>query len=182
MRIRVAAATTVFVPSCEYIPRICLGGNTLTENRYEYYFQKDQALGGSFLGGHRHDWENIIVFLQGDQVIRVAPASHGGYDQATGEFLSEGFNPLLVYHKDAPHTHCFRLAVEDDLERVESDFGVFYRSPLVGWDHWPDPALRDTMLQAWKKGVGPNLDDEFGRSLWKAAGDQVPGFDPYLDE
>lgn len=27
---------------------------------YEYYFEKDQAVAGTFLGGHRHDWENIV--------------------------------------------------------------------------------------------------------------------------
>lgn len=29
---------------------------------YEYFFEKDQAIGGSFLGGHRFDWENIVSF------------------------------------------------------------------------------------------------------------------------
>jgi hypothetical protein len=26
---------------------------------YEYYFEKDQAVAGTFLGGHKHDWENM---------------------------------------------------------------------------------------------------------------------------
>lgn len=36
---------------------------------YEYYFEKDQSMG---LSGHRHDWENIVVFTDGDKVVRVA--------------------------------------------------------------------------------------------------------------
>jgi hypothetical protein len=36
---------------------------------YEYYFEKDQSIG---LSGHRHDWENIVVFTKGDKIVRVA--------------------------------------------------------------------------------------------------------------
>ena len=63
---------------------------------YEYYFEKDQAVGGSFLGGHRHDWENIVVFTQGNNVVRVAPSYHGRYDGASNSFLMSGRHPLLV--------------------------------------------------------------------------------------
>ncbi|KAJ3501442.1 hypothetical protein NM208_g16934 [Fusarium decemcellulare] len=38
------------------------------------------------------------------------------------------------------------------------------------------------MLNNWKEGVGPKLDDEFGDSLKAAAGDGVNGFDPFKDD
>ncbi|KAH6876806.1 necrosis inducing protein-domain-containing protein [Thelonectria olida] len=149
---------------------------------YEYYFEKDQALGGTFLGGHRHDWENIVVFTKGDTILRVAPSCHGKYDNARKEFPHTNLNPMIVYHKDWLGTHCFRFANDDDVSNPGNDFGEFYRSPLVGWDNWPDVGLRDKMLSTWNGGVGPKLDDEFGDSLAAAAGDAVAGFDPHVDE
>ncbi|KAG5794114.1 hypothetical protein H9Q69_006856 [Fusarium xylarioides] len=127
--------------------------------RYETYYEKDQAVGGSFLGGHRHDWENIVVFTQGDNVVRVAPSCHGKYDGASNQFPSDGSTPLLVYHKDGAGTHCYRFANDDDQANPENPTGSFFKAPLVGWDNWPDVGLRDKMLQNWSGGVGPKLDD-----------------------
>ncbi|KAG5657789.1 hypothetical protein KAF25_007822 [Fusarium avenaceum] len=120
---------------------------------YETYYEKDQGALGTFAGGHRHDWENIVVFAQGDNVVR-----------------------------DGAGTHCYRFANDDDRANPENPTGSFFKAPLVGWNNWPDVGLRDKMLQNWSGGVGPKLDDEFGDSLKAAAGDGVQGFDPYADE
>jgi hypothetical protein len=148
---------------------------------YEYYFEKDQAALGSYGTGHRHDWENIVVFSKGNDVVRVAPSCHADYKGASNSFPRNDKHPLLVYHKDGAGTHCFRIASDNDVQNPENAFGGFYRSPLVGWDHWPSVSLRQKMLDAWSGGIGPKLDTEFGDSLKKAAGDGVPGFDPYTD-
>lgn len=150
--------------------------------RYEYYFEKDQANPHSFLSGHKHDWENVVVFSREgtDEIIWVAPSCHGKYASGDGVLL-DGTSPLIVYHKDGTFTHCFRIANGDDQAGVENHFGHFYKSPLVGWDNWPDVGLRDTMLSTWSGGVGPKLDDEFSQSLSDAAGDNVPDFDPFLE-
>ncbi|KAF4437306.1 hypothetical protein FALBO_17415, partial [Fusarium albosuccineum] len=147
-----------------------------------YYFEKDQAVGGSFLGGHKHDWENIVVFAQGDNIVRVAPSCHGKYDGASNQFPADGTSPQLVYHKDGAGTHCFRFANDDDIANPENPRGEFFKAALVGWDNWPSGELKDKMLNNWKGGVGPKLDDEFGDSLKAAAGDGVNGFDPFKDE
>lgn len=149
---------------------------------YETYYEKDQSALGTFAGGHRHDWENIVVFAKDDTVLRVAPSCHGGYGGASNEFPIDGTSPLLVYHKDGAGTHCYRFANDDDRNNPENPTGSFFKAPLVGWDSWPDVGLRDKMLQNWSGGVGPKLDDEFGDSLKDAAGDGVEGFDPYVDE
>lgn len=147
---------------------------------YEHYFEKDQALGGSFLGGHRHDWENIVVFTQGNNVVRVAPSCHGGYDQASNSFPLTGTRPYIVYHKDGVSTHCFRFANNNDIASPENPKGWF-TPPLISWDRWSNVDLRNKMLSTWNGGVGPKLDDEFGNSLKAAAGNGVPGFDPFVD-
>lgn len=150
---------------------------------YEYYFEKDQAIGGSFLGGHRHDWENIIVFVKGNSVMRVAPSCHGDYENAKNTFAIQGDHPLLVYHKDGLGTHCFRHANTDDQLNIENPFGVWFRSPLVGWNNWPTNDLRTKMIDTYDGSATVKLrDDRFGNSLKAAAGDAVPGFDPYSDE
>ncbi|KAM3499410.1 hypothetical protein MY10362_007327 [Beauveria mimosiformis] len=149
---------------------------------YETYYEKDQAVAGSFLGGHRHDWENIVVFTRGNDVVRVAPSCHGKYDNARNDFPLRDRHPLLVYHKDGAGTHCYRFANDDDVAHPENPRGDFFRAPLVGWDRWPSVELRNKMLDAWKGGVGPKLDDEFEGALREAAGDGVPGFDPAKDE
>lgn len=148
---------------------------------YEYYFEKDQAALGTYGSGHRHDWENIVVFSKGNQVVRVAPSCHGKYDHATNSFPRNDLHPLIVYHKDGAGTHCFRVANNNDVAHPENHFGQFYRSPLVGWNNWPNNGLRDKMLNAWKGGIGPKLDDEFSGALRAAAGNGVPGFNPDID-
>lgn len=165
---------------------------------YEYYFGKDQAVMGSFLGGHRHDWENMqvhpklvigvntnpshsIVFIKGDQVIRVAPSCHGYYGGASNSFPKDGTRPQLVYHKDGAGTHCFRFAKKDDIAHPENPFQKFYTSPLVGWNSWPSLSLRHKMLLTWNGGIGPKLDTEFSACLREAVGSSLPSFNPELD-
>ena len=151
----------------------------LITKRYEYYFEKDQNALGIYGGGHRHDWENVVVFTEGDKVIRVAPSAHDGY-VASNEFPSEGNSPLIVYHKDGVKNHCFRFANNADIAGVENFSGSFYRSPVVGWNHWPE-GLRDKLFAGFPD-VKPKIQDPlFAEFLAKAAGDAVPGFDPNID-
>ncbi|KAF4974555.1 hypothetical protein FZEAL_8555 [Fusarium zealandicum] len=149
---------------------------------YEYYFEKDQNANGIYGGGHRHDWENVVVFTEGDKIIRVAPSAHDGY-VASNEFPTDGNSPLIVYHKDGIKNHCFRFANDADIGGVENFSGSFYRSPVIGWNHWPE-GLRETLLKNFGGDDIPKpklSDDKFGEFLAKAAGDQVPGFDPNVD-
>ena len=43
---------------------------------YGLYFEKDQAVAGSGLGGHRHDWEHVVVWVQDNEaryVVHLRP-------------------------------------------------------------------------------------------------------------
>ncbi|OAA81860.1 necrosis-inducing protein [Akanthomyces lecanii RCEF 1005] len=156
--------------------------NGICATMYETYFEKDQSVSGTFAGGHRHDWENIVVFTKGNDVVRVAPSCHGKYSNARNDFPKRDNHPLLVYHKDGAGTHCYRFANDDDIAHPENPRKDFFRAPLIGWNKWPSEDLKNKMLNAFKGGVGPKLDDEFTDSLKAAAGDGVPGFDPAKDE
>ncbi|GKU23008.1 unnamed protein product [Fusarium langsethiae] len=159
---------------------------------YEYYFEKDQSIA---LSGHRHDWENIVVFTKGDKIVRVAATEeHKKYryardcmDDDDCDIPSEGRHPKLVYHKVRGDLHSFRFAKKEDgeseIEEAENHFGYFYKSALVGWDHWPSDELRDSMVN-WHDSIKPSIGDKkFGRALEKAAGSgrMVPDFDPYQE-
>ncbi|KAF5981864.1 hypothetical protein FCOIX_4003 [Fusarium coicis] len=159
---------------------------------YEYYFEKDQSSWGTINAagggnGHTHDWENIVVFVQGEDVKRVAPSCHGGYEHATNTPLLDGQRAKVVYHKDGGFTHCWRMANEAD-DDIENYTGQWFIGNLVGWDNWPvvnGRSLRDYLYDAWNGGVGPKFwdkDDSFTKKLGEAAGDQCPGFDPAKDE
>ncbi|KAK2813140.1 hypothetical protein FQN50_000817 [Emmonsiellopsis sp. PD_5] len=161
---------------------------------YEYYFEKDFVSSTAF--GHKHEWENVVVFYDGSgsgEVKKVAPSCHGNYGGASvDEFRLEATHPKIIYHKDGASTHCFRLAREKD-EEIENATGDWVVNALVGWDGWPSTELRDGVGKNWPGEIGPKWDeyyeekddpekqDDFGNTLRKARGDDLDQFDPFLD-
>ena len=161
--------------------------------RYDYYFEKDQLIAGSWgvgpAKGHLHDFENIVVFTEEgtDNILYVAASSHKGYVGHPQKL--EDTHPRVVYHKDKGETHCWRLAKEDEngnvIEKPENPTGDWYRSPLIGYWGWPeDNKAWDAYISDWG-GPTPKIQDaHFSEWLKKAkdrAGDVVSAFDPYTD-
>lgn len=157
--------------------------------RYDYYFEKDVAIKGSPVdGGHRHDWENVIVFLRDDQLASVIASCHGEYGFSNDNpRLFDGTHPKIVYHKDGGSTHCFRQANPSDDNPVENETGDWVLSPLVGWNGWPSVALRDKVGNNWSGGVSPRIDDigpegqKFGDVLKLAKGPTGVSNSPVLE-
>lgn len=82
---------------------------------YGLYFEKDQAVVGSSLGGHRHDWEHVVVWVQNDQAQYVSTSAHGNFDiHSRDQIRWDGTHPKVVYHKDGIGTHAFRAANSND--------------------------------------------------------------------
>ena len=112
---------------------------------YGLYFEKDQALAGSSLGGHRHDWEHVVVWVQNDVAKYVATSAHGDFTIAgAGSVRWTGTHPKIVYHKDGASTHTFRLAGGGD-EPPENAYGTWQYPALVGWTGFPSAAVRDKL-------------------------------------
>ncbi|KAK4207617.1 necrosis inducing protein-domain-containing protein [Rhypophila decipiens] len=151
---------------------------------YEYYFEKDQIVCGPARweqDGHRHDWENVVVFTQGESVRRVAPSCHGGYGGATNSPRLQGQRAKIVYHKDGGRTHCLRMANSGD-DAIENYTGSWFIGNLIGWTNWPSTWLRDrTMNNNWGKASPKLRDDRFGAALNSAGGGQVGSFNPWSD-
>lgn len=106
---------------------------------YELYFEKDQAIGLSFLGGHKHDVETVIVWTARRNggapfATHTSTSAHGNFTtRPNGEILTQSGHPMVVYHKDGAGTHAFRFANSDDKAHVEfqGNWGVFYAPDII---------------------------------------------------
>ena len=106
---------------------------------FELYFEKDQAIGFSFLAGHRHDAETAIVWTykvndQNERVTHASVSAHGKYTtRPISELQMQYDHPMVVYHKDGAGTHAFRFANTDDKRRVEflGNWGEFYAPEIL---------------------------------------------------
>lgn len=147
---------------------------------YALYFEKDQAVSGSSVGGHRHDWEHVVVWVQDgdDEASYVATSEHGDFNvYSRDEVRWDGTHPKIVYHKDGASTHCFRLANSND-EPPENDYGTWQYPDLVGWNGYPD-GIRDILTEADFGDATFGLkDDSFGSHLEEAMPSGI-SFDPY---
>lgn len=112
---------------------------------YGLYFEKDQALAGSSIGGHRHDWEHVVVWVQNDVARYVATSAHGDFVvHAANKVIWTGTHPKIVYHKDGAGTHVFRLANAGD-EPPENAYRAWQYPSLVGWNGFPSTSIRTTL-------------------------------------
>ncbi|MEW1614804.1 MULTISPECIES: NPP1 family protein [unclassified Streptomyces] len=117
---------------------------------YASYFEKDQAVHGSGLGGHRHDFEHVVSWVDqaSNRVEYVSTTQHSTvktYPRSQVRF--DGSHPKVVYHKDGPGTHFFRLANTVD-EPPENHYGTWRHPPIVDWNGFPGTALRDKLMNA----------------------------------
>ena len=126
---------------------------------YYFYFQKDQAVPGpTDEGGHRHDWESVVVWVRHDQIRFVSASGHGEYEEKpAGDFQMEGTHPKIVYHKEGGSTHAFRFA--EDGEVLANHKGTWQYPDVVSWNGYP-PGIRTTLLAADWGGPSFGLKDQ----------------------
>ena len=144
---------------------------------YDLYFEKDQAVDGSGLGGHRHDIEHVVVWVHQGQARYVSTSAHGDYStHPSSEVAWEGTHPKVVYHKDGAGSHAFRLASGD--EQPENHHGTWQYPALVSWDNFPG-GIRDKLTSAdFGKASLAIKDQAFASNLENAKPDGVP-FNPH---
>jgi hypothetical protein len=146
---------------------------------YTLYFEKDQAAAGPGSAGHTHDWEHIVVWVQGDSPKFASASAHGKYEtRRQDETPWDGKHPKIVYHKDGGQTHAFRFAKGGGGdEPPENHKGQWQFPALVGWDNYP-PGVRDKLVaynfDAATFGI---KDGTFEAELGKAKPADIP-FDP----
>ncbi|MEU6366963.1 NPP1 family protein [Streptomyces sp. NPDC046931] len=144
---------------------------------YALYFEKDQAVPGISLGGHRHDWEHVVVWVRNNQAQYVSTSAHGDFDVYGRDRIRwDGTHPKIVYHKDGIGTHCFRPANSND-EPPENHRHTWQFPSLVGWNGYP-AGVRDKLGRADFGSAHFGLrDDSFATHLAKAVPSGI-AFDP----
>ncbi|GAA3360361.1 NPP1 family protein [Saccharopolyspora gregorii] len=144
---------------------------------YDLYFEKDQALGGVHDAfGHRHDIEHVVIWVNDDQAKYVSTSAHGDFSTYPAEEVGfEDTHAKIIYHKDGPSTHCFRLAGKD--EEPENHYGTWQYPDLVSWENYPE-GIRDALTSADFGSASLGIkDDAFAGNLAKAKPDDIQ-FDP----
>ncbi|KAJ4319638.1 hypothetical protein N0V84_006274 [Fusarium piperis] len=79
---------------------------------YAWYFPKDQPNAGNVAGGHRHDWENVVVWIDNPananpKILGVAPSAHGGYKPSTN-VKRDGDRAKIEYYTSFPYNHALQ--------------------------------------------------------------------------
>lgn len=127
---------------------------------YSWYMPKDQLADGVSVGAHRHDWENIVVWI-GDT---ANPSVQGGAASGHGEFkkttsaLPGGDSPQVEYFAQFPTNH--ELQFTDTV-------GVTYQ--ISDWDAMPDAARQALQDTDFGSANVPFKDGSFESNLAKAA-------------
>lgn len=117
---------------------------------YAYYFAKDHALWGG-LGGHRHDWEHVVVWLDADEnVIGAAYSAHGDYSKTTSPFMI-GHN-IVVDYKASYTTHSFFEA--DSTSSISQE-------NLVSYDNLSGTVQSNLETYDWGNAVFPLKSSRF---------------------
>ncbi|KAK2735430.1 C6 zinc finger domain-containing protein [Colletotrichum kahawae] len=127
---------------------------------YSYYMPKDSPSSGL---GHRHDWENTVVWLSAASdsasVLGVAVSAHGEYDTKTsGISWTDTTHPRVGYQSIWPVNHQMIFT---------SDQGG--QQPLIAWESLTDAARTALENTDFGSANVPMKEANFNNNLGKAA-------------
>ena len=112
--------------------------------------------------GHRHDWENAIVWV--DDATKAAPvilalsaSAHGDYDTITSGFNLNGNRPLIQYYSTWPINHQLGFTSTQGGEQ-----------PLVAWESLTEAARTALTNTDFGDANVPFKDANFENNLAKA--------------
>jgi hypothetical protein len=122
---------------------------------YGLYFEKDQAVAGSGLGGHRHDWEHVVLWVQNNEAKYVSTSAHGGFTTYSRDQIRwDGTHPKIVYHKDGASTHAFRFAKWGEVPHAWGN-GTWDTPALVTMQRMADAPRNALWNSQWGKANFP---------------------------
>lgn len=123
---------------------------------YSWYMPKDSPSSGL---GHRHDWENIVVWLSSQSesatVRGVAISAHGDYQKVSGHF--SGTRPLIGYISIWPVNHQLIDTVEQGGQQ-----------PLIAWESLTPAARSAIEITSFGSATPSFRDNNFQSYLEKA--------------
>ena len=102
---------------------------------YAWYFPKDQPAAGNVVGGHRHDWESVVVWIDNPantnpRMLGSAASSHGSFKPSANP-NRRGNNVLVEYFTRFPTNH--ELQFTNTIGRSYS---------ISDWGAMPEPAKK----------------------------------------
>lgn len=116
---------------------------------YAYYFPKDQVFAGGG-PGHRHDWEEVVVWVNWDWTSPMGASMSGHGDYTTGSIDWNGSHYSVLYANGNTIegiSHEFRTGVPNEGS---------YNHPIANW-YQLSPAVRYTLNNAeWRDQQGKN--------------------------
>lgn len=128
---------------------------------YSWYFPKDQNADGPGNKGHRHDWEDAVVWLSScatdAKILAVSYSAHGKYDKQTSPHL-DGKHPLIGYQQDP-------FPLDHSLVNTTEKGGT---QPAVTWEGLTDAARKALNDTDFGKADVPFKDANFKANLKKA--------------
>lgn len=96
---------------------------------YAWYFPKDQPNDGDIAGGHRHDWEHIVVWIDDaaktdPTLLGAAASSHSGYTTTKTPQTRDGTHPQVEYFTNFPTNHELQFKTSPGKEYAMWDWEV----------------------------------------------------------
>ncbi len=125
-------------------------GHELCAIMYAWYFPKDMFMLGSWPisgAGHRHDWENVIIWTDNNSFAGASYSQHGGYEIRGKNDSKNVFNSgrLVVEYNRNSGTH--------SLQPSSKNNGVDY--PGISWSRLPTAAKNTLNTHGWGSAVFP---------------------------
>ncbi|KAE8159773.1 necrosis inducing protein [Aspergillus tamarii] len=129
---------------------------------YAWYMPKDMPNSGVSAGAHRHDWENVVIWVNNPAnnnptLLGGAASGHGSYKK-TDNPPREGDRPKVEYFTNFPTNH--ELQFTNTLGRD---------LPLIAWESLPEAARQGLESAEFGKATVPFKDSTFEGNLAKAA-------------
>ncbi|WP_018607724.1 NPP1 family protein [Uliginosibacterium gangwonense] len=127
---------------------------------YSWYWPKDEPSPGI---GHRHDWENVIVWINNPEasvqtVLGVSASEHSGYAKHLGaEVASSNRHPLIKYDSKWPMDHALFF----------TDVVGSMSQPLIHWNQLTDAARYTLNNYDYGSANVPFKDNNFWNNLAK---------------
>lgn len=125
------------------------------------YWPKDQPNAGNVAGGHRHEWESTVVWLDNPEnatpaLIGAAASGHGGYKTSTDPSRN-GDRVKVEYYTEFPRNH--------ELQFSSTEGWGFWK---IHWDNLPGPARQALQDTDFGSANVPFKDGNFESNLDKA--------------
>ncbi|KAI0015647.1 NPP1-domain-containing protein [Xylariomycetidae sp. FL0641] len=126
---------------------------------YSWFMPKDSPSDGL---GHRFDWENMVVWLDGNStdatMVALSTSAHGGFTTLTDDLPLDGTRPKIRYFSVWPVNH--QLGTTDE---------VGGEQPLIEWEFLTQAARDALSTTDFGDATVPFKDDTFTGNLDEAA-------------